>query len=358
MSEQGSKSMKRERFARVRMSRCRSRAFVRWKIVWGWVICLICLGAFEVIGQESTKSEPFDWTKPERAEVGAAFDRDLSYAALKAVCEIGTRVSGSDGMRTQQQRLTEYFRGLDAEVLSQRFQVRHPLDGSAVTMTNLCVRWHPERKKRTLICCHYDTRPFPDRDPADPRGLFLGANDGAGGVGLLAELGRHMAGMEGKWGVDFVFFDGEELVYVAGRDPMFLGSQYFAQQYADRNWDVKYQHGILVDMIADRDLQIYFEKNSFKSAPRICKSIWSVARELGVKEFIAEERHQIRDDHLPLNEIARIPTCDIIDFDYPNPQRPNEYWHTMQDRPENCSAESLGKVGGVLLEWLRQLQKL
>ncbi|MFN5321089.1 MAG: M28 family peptidase [Planctomycetota bacterium] len=315
-------------------------------------------GTSAAFGQEPATAKRFDWAKPIPAASGAAFDQKLAFDALGAVCDLGTRVSGSEGMRTQQKLITEYFRGLDAEVSNQLFQVRHPLDGSAVTMNNLCVRWHPDRKKRVLICCHYDTRPFPDRDPVNPRGVFLGANDGASGVGLLAELGRHLAGMDGKWGVDFVFFDGEELVYVAGRDPMFLGSQYFAQQYAGKNWDVKYQYGVLIDMIADKDLQIYYEKNSMKSAARVCRSIWGVAKELGVKEFIPEEKHQIRDDHLPLNEIARIPTCDIIDFDYPNPERPNEYWHTLQDRPENCSAESLGKVGAVLLEWLRQLQKL
>ena len=155
-----------------------------------------------------------------------------------------------------------------------------------------------------------------------------------------------------------IFFDGEELVFVAGRDPMFLGSQYFAQQYANRNWDVEYQFGILVDMIGDKDLQIYYEGNSLKLAGRITKSVWAVAKQLEVKEFIAKQKHIIRDDHLALNEIARIPTCDIIDFDYPNEQTGNQFWHTEQDTPDKCSAESLNKVGKVLLEWLRQLQKL
>jgi len=309
-------------------------------------------------GQPGESKPKFDWSDPKKAEVGEAFDQQAAYNALCSICDIGPRVSGTDGMRQQQKLIVEYFRKLDGEAYNQLFQVRHPLDGSQVSMNNLCIRWHPDRKKRILICCHYDTRPFPDRDPVNPRGVFLGANDGASGVGLLAELGRHLSSMEGKWGVDFVFFDGEELVYVAGRDQMFLGSQYFAQQYAARNWDVKYQYGVLVDMIGDKDLQIYYEKNSMQSASRIGKSIWGVAKQLGVKEFIPEEKHQIRDDHLPLNEIARIPTLDIIDFDYPNPQRPNEFWHTLQDSPENCSAESLGKVGSVLLEWLRQLQKL
>lgn len=299
-----------------------------------------------------------DWSQLTRAAPGAEFDSSVAFQVLQSVCELGSRKSGSEGMRQQQQLLRDHFRRLDAQVYDQTFQVRDPASGILVPMNNLCVRWHPERKKRILICCHYDTRPFPDRDKQNPQGLFLGANDGASGVGLLVELGRHISSLDGKWGVDFVFFDGEELVYVAGRDPMFLGSEYFARQYASQGWDVRYQYAVLIDMIADRDLQIYFEKNSMKAASRICKSIWSVARELKVSEFIAKEKHQIRDDHLPLIDIARIPTCDIIDFDYPNEQRPNEYWHTLEDTPENCSAESLGKVGTVLLEWLRQLQKL
>jgi hypothetical protein len=44
--------------------------------------------------------------------------------------------------------------------------------------------------------------------------------------------------------------------------------------------------------------------------------------------------------------IGKIPTCDIIDFDYP-------HWHTTQDTPRQCAAESLEVVGGVILEWLR-----
>ena len=59
------------------------------------------------------------------------------------------------------------------------------------------------------------------------------------------------------------------------------------------------------------------------------------------------------DDHLALREIAKIPTIDIIDFDYPRP-RAAKYWHTTKDKPENCSALSLAKVGYVLEEWLKK----
>ena len=209
-----------------------------------------------------------------------------------------------------------------------------------------------------MVCCHYDTRPFADRDPVDPRAPFIGANDGGSGVGLLCELGRHVGQMEGKYGIDLVFFDGEEFVFVYRRDPMFLGSDYFARQYAAKRMRVRYHYAILVDMVADRELEICVEGNSLEMAPRLTRSLWAVARELGVEAFKQEQRHRLRDDHLPLNSIARIPTVDIIDFDYPRPEMKNAYWHTRQDIPEHCSAESLQQVGSVVLEWLRQMQQM
>ena len=57
-----------------------------------------------------------------------------------------------------------------------------------------------------------------------------------------------------------------------------------------------------------------------------------------------------------LHEIAKIPACDIIDFDYGRPGRRESYWHTRADTPDKCSALSLAKVGWVMLEWLRQLR--
>jgi hypothetical protein len=45
--------------------------------------------------------------------------------------------------------------------------------------------------------------------------------------------------------------------------------------------------------------------------------------------------------------IGRIPTCDIIDFDYP-------HWHTTADTPRQCAPGSLEAVGGVVLQWLRE----
>ena len=286
------------------------------------------------------------------------FNGDRSYQALQEICKIGPRVSGSEGMLAQQKWVEEKFTELGAKVSWQKFDARHPQDGSKVPMANAIIEWHPERMERILFCCHYDTRPFPDNDP-DPRkrkGKFVGANDGASGVALFAELGRHIQELPGKtYGVDFVIFDGEELVFDANRDKYFLGSEYFAEQYRAAPPPHKYVKGVLVDMIADAELHLFYETNSFenKVARSTMLDIWETARKLGVAEFHKTIRHEIRDDHLALNKTAKIPTCDVIDFDYPRPGA-QTYWHTTADVPEHCSALSLAKVGWVLVEWLKQ----
>ncbi len=285
----------------------------------------------------------------------APFDQAAAFDFLKQICEIGSRMSGSPGMIKQQQLIEEHFVTISGQVYYQNFNATHPVDQRQVEMKNMMVRWHPNRAQRLLICCHYDTRPFPDRDPVNPQGVFIGANDGGSGVALLSELGRHIADMEGNFGVDFVLFDGEEFVFVNRRDPMFLGSTHFAREYAAGRIQAKYTTGVLVDMVADRELQIYYEGNSLRKAPRVTRDLWEIAARLQIIEFVPQRRHTIRDDHLPLNDIARIPVCDIIDFDFP--RAGNSYWHTQQDVLANCSADSLGKVGQVVLQWLREMQQ-
>ena len=232
--------------------------------------------------------------------------------------------------------------------------VEHPQTGERTTLANLIITWHPERKERILLAAHYDTRPFPDRDEKNPRGLFVGANDGASGVAVLCELGRQMPKLESRYGVDFVLFDGEELIYT-DRDDYFLGSKHFAKEYVANPQGHRYTQGALLDMVGDASLQIYYEQNSITWANTrpVVQSIWKTARRLGVSEFIPRIGHLVRDDHLAIHDDAGIPMCDIIDFDYPHPAAKRSYWHTTDDVPANCSALSLAKVGWVVSEWLK-----
>jgi hypothetical protein len=281
------------------------------------------------------------------------FDGARAYQYLKQLCALGRRLSGSQGMDQQQKLLTAHFQHLGGQVELQRFNVPDPRDGSSVPMANMIVRWNPQSTERILLCTHYDTRPYPTQDPQNPRGTFIGANDGASGTALLMELGQQIPRLHAKYGIDFVLFDGEEFVFTE-QDRYFLGSEYFARCYrqAEEHRSYKYRWGVLLDMVGDADLQLYEEVNSvvWRDTRPLVDQIWTTARRLGVVEFIPRRKFEVRDDHLPLHDIGGIPTCDIIDFDYPP-------WHTEGDTPERCSALSLAKVGWVLAEWLKAVKK-
>ena len=169
------------------------------------------------------------------------------------------------------------------------------------------------------------------------------------------ELANQLGDLPADVGVDLVAFDGEEFVFEQGRDDYFLGSTFFAEKYKSSPPAVPYKAGVLLDMIGDRELSIYYELNSLRFAKPVANEIWKTARKLRVRAFIPRGRHKIDDDHIPLNEIAKIPTVDLIDFDYPRPGfGAPSYWHTEQDIPENCSGQSIAAVVWVVHEWLKQ----
>lgn len=285
------------------------------------------------------------------ARVKSPINSLRAYRYLEQLCDLGPRPSGSPAMLKQQELLKQHFEKLGGKVTMQPFRATDPLGGPAVPMANMIVEWHPERKERILLCAHYDTRPLPDRDP-DPvqrrTGKFLGANDGGSGTALLMELAHLMPTVNESIGVDFLLVDGEELVYVEDRDPYLLGSTHFAQQYAQNPPEHRYRWGVVLDMVGDESLQLYQEANSvaWPDTRPLVMEIWNTAARLGVKQFVGRPKFTVKDDHIPLRNIAKIPTCDIIDFDYPA-------WHTTMDTPRRCSPASLGKVGWVVHEWLK-----
>lgn len=328
-----------------------------WRLV-GWgvflAIAAAALGYYWFGGRGDGARQGQTLTPLTRQPIPSAYDPERAMGYLTRLCDIGPRPSGSAGMRQQQTLLTDFFTQRGAAVSLQETTIRHPLTGEGVGIANLIARWFPERPKRFLLCAHYDTRPYPDRDREQPRGVFVGANDGASGTAALMELSHHFEQLPKDIGVDVVLFDAEEFVFAEGRDDYFLGSTWFAQQYRMEPPEVRYQAGILLDMVGDRELQLLHERNSLRYARDVSKSIWRTAGRLGVVAFVDRTRMQaIRDDHLPLNEIARIPTVDLIDFDYPRPGfRAPQYWHTTQDIPANCSGESLAAVIWVVHQWL------
>lgn len=309
------------------------------------------------------------WNGPKARDVDSTnwvipgdFSSQRAMGYLQQIVDFGPRPSGSPAMQKQQAFLQEFFTRQGGEVEMQSFDARHPQTGERVVMVNVIARFRPAAKKRYLLCAHYDTRPYPDRDTANPRGIFVGANDGGSGAAALMEMSHHIDTLPPGIGVDLVLFDGEELVFDSQRDPYFLGSTHFAQVYAEQKAQhakdpsrpfTPYVAGVLLDMIGDRELQLYYERNSWNYAHDVTVEIWATAKRLKIDAFEPRIRHLVRDDHLPLNQIAKIPTTDLIDFDYPRPGfRHQSYWHTTEDTVDKCSGQSIVAVLYVVHSWL------
>ena len=222
------------------------------------------------------------------------FNGARAYDYLKQLCDIGPRRSGSQAMAQQQELLAKHFEKLGAKVEFQRFMAPYPLDGPNkemighdLPMANLIVRFNPEKRERIMLCGHYDTLPFPLRDPVDPHGRFVGANDNGGGVAILMELGNELAKDPPKVGVDFVFFDGEEFIFAEG-GKYFLGSEHFANQYVKHPPAFSYRYAVLLDMVSGAELRLPQEPNSvtWDDGRPLVKEIWATAARLGVREFV------------------------------------------------------------------------
>jgi glutaminyl-peptide cyclotransferase len=187
-----------------------------------------------------------------------------------------------------------------------------------------------------VIASHYDSRAIADQDPNPElhNQPVPGANDGASTVAILLELARVIPTNLNKQ-VWLVFFDDEDNGN-SSEVGWSIGSKYFVSQLHGKPDSV-----VILDMLGDRNLDIYMEKNS---NPELNNQIWAIAKELGYSQFIPSYKYAIIDDHLPFIE-AGIPAVDVIDFDY-------LYWHTTQDTLDKISGESLKAAGDTILAWL------
>lgn len=267
------------------------------------------------------------------------FDADRAYAYLLKQVEFGPREPGKRGhIECRDYLQGELRKSLSASRL-QPFEMQ--LGDNAISMWNILGEHDPTNARQVLLCAHWDTRPTADEEPEpeDRDQPIAGANDGASGVAVLLEIASVLRDHPPSHGVRFVLFDGED--YGPGSDRMYLGAKHYAQHLPkpDPAW------GVLLDMVGDRDLDIWRERNSENYAPEVNDRIWRAAEAAGHSDvFHDSEKWSIMDDHVPLLE-AGVPVVDLIDFDYP-------HWHTLEDTPDKCSPQSLAAVGETVLHAL------
>ena len=258
------------------------------------------------------------------------FRGDRAYRDLEAQLDFGPRHPGSEGHKQIRTWLADQLdqAGWDVEVQEGELQGQ-PIYNLIATRENA--------EEYLLLGAHYDTREFADQDP-DPElrdEPVPGANDGASGVAVLLELARVLPPGQDP-AVRLVFFDAEDNGRIQGQD-WILGSSYYAGTMDEHPEAV-----VILDMIGDRELNIFQERTS---TDWLREQIWQSAADLGYDRFfLAREKYSILDDHTPFLE-AGVPAVDVIDFDYPA-------WHTTGDTLDKVSQESLQIVGETILRWL------
>jgi hypothetical protein len=288
----------------------------------------------------STKS-----AAPPPTELWKEFSGDRAFAEVRTQVQFGPRPSGSPEIEKAREHIRVTLRGCGWQVEDQAFTEQTPR--GVVRFINLVAR-HPLQAggsalattQRAIVCSHYDTKRFSTIK-------FVGANDAGSSTGALLELARVLALDPAlASAIELVFFDGEEAVAQFTETDGLYGSRAYARRLREQNRVAQFKFAILWDMIGDKDLTITCPPDSPQP---LTEQIFAAADSLGLRSHFGYYDRSVMDDHVPLNAL-RIPTVDLIDFDYLP-------WHTADDTLDKIDAESLRKVGAVTLYYLRQALK-
>jgi hypothetical protein len=317
------------------------------------VIFIISLAMLVSCAGSSAKQSTPQESVPVKVEV-PQFNKDSAYNFVAEQVAFGPRVPNSEAHRACSEWLANKLRSYGAEVVMQRMNLP-AYNGTKLDASNIIAQFQPQKKKRVLSCAHWDSRPWADADP-DPknhRTPILGANDGASGVGVLLEVARQLQAQPTAIGIDIIFFDAEDYGTHAAEEETgesmtwCLGSQYWARVPHTQNYMARF--GILLDMVGGKDARFHREGYSDYFAKHIVDKVWTAAHASGNGQwFPYAEGGVITDDHLPVNQLARIPCIDIIGH-YPETGFAPT-WHTMDDTMDNIDPAVLRSVGQTVLQ--------
>ena len=334
------------------------------KITLGVAVAALAIGGLHYYKNADSKVQNIEETE-EVAKVnpvGPSFNADSAYAFTKAQCDFGPRDMNSRGHDLCGEWIVSKFKEYGCKVTTQTATLAG-YDGTKLRSRNIMASINPEATTRILLCAHWDSRPWADNDPdsANWRKPILAANDAASGVAVMLELARIIGkskdekAFNKQLGIDFVCFDAEDwgtpqwADVADNADSWALGAQYWSKNLP-QGYEARY--GILLDMVGGVGAKFYREGMSMQYAPEIVKKVWRAAREVGFGSYFPkEDGGMITDDHVPVNQFAKIPTIDIIPY-YPDCQQSSfgPTWHTLADNMENIDKNTLKAVGQTLVQ--------
>jgi Zn-dependent M28 family amino/carboxypeptidase len=284
------------------------------------------------------------------------FNADSAYNYVAKQLSFGPRVPGSEAHKACALWMEKTLREFTDEVKIQNFKTR-VYNNQIFEGKNIIASFKPNIQNRIFLAAHWDSRPYADHDPdSDNHNTPIdGANDGASGCGVLMEIARQLSMQNPSIGVDIIFFDLEDYgppqdtQTNEATDTWGLGSQYWSKNPHTYGYSAKY--GILLDMVGATNATFPLEGFSMYYAPDITKKVWDIAAKEGYGDyFIYDNGAYITDDHYFVNELAKIPTLNIIHLD---PTSVNgtfyDYWHTVNDNLDQIDPATLKAVGQTVL---------
>ena len=247
------------------------------------------------------------------------FDGAAAFRLLRRQIEIGPRPAGSP----ESQRLAR---------LLKRIVPRGRYQDVPNGLRNVFGTVRGREPGYIVVGAHYDTKDIPG---------FVGANDGASGTAVVAQLARTLR--RPRHTIHYVFFDGEEaprgIPDVEFARYGLRGSKVAAPAFRDA------RAMILLDFVGDKHLAI---KREGYSDVRLWNRLRAVAKRVGAGGvFPASIQGGMLDDHLPFRRLG-VRSIDLIDFDFP-------CWHRTCDDLSAVSERSVDAVGETMYELLKEL---
>ena len=328
-----------------------------------WLVGLLCLlGMFALVScSHATDAQPKEFDQvpsqiktaptapPEAAVPDNAplphIDSKRAFQYTGEVTTFGPRYMGSENHKKLEQYILDHLKGdqveddaFTADTVEGKFPVR-----------NIIAKFPGTKDGIIVILGHYDTV-YPLRNSG-----FVGANDGGSSTAILLEYANQLrGGGAGKkrdgYSVWLVWTDGEEAVRQWTNTDSVYGARHLAEKWEKDGTLKKIKALMVMDMIADADLDI---ARNTKGAPWLLDLIYSAAERGGYQSHFYAQQGPIEDDHVPFFDRG-VPCADVIDLDY---GYNNVFWHSPQDTMDKLSPKSLEIVGDTILETIHMLDQ-
>jgi len=279
------------------------------------------------------------------------FNGDSAYIYVAQQVAFGPRTPGSAAQKQCADWMQQKMKSFCDTVYRQQTTVKGG-DGKMLPCINLIGAVNPKATRRILLLTHWDSRPWADQDTKDKDKPILAADDAGSGVAVLLELVRQLKAQKlpDNIGVDILMTDVEDYGKTEWGDASYcLGTQYWARNPHVPGYHA--QFGILLDMVGAKGASFPLEMLSAQYAGRVQQNVYQAAARAGYSSYFPFiQGGGIVDDHKFVNELAHIPTIDIINTSSDTHTGFKPHWHTHQDNMEVIDKATLKAVGQTLLQ--------